>query len=207
MQKHLEWSRRLGETACLVGNNQVSMELTPAEQVRIPENRFQSAPTLTKIDWPEYRTGNSSMARRLCEQAGGFDDALKAAEDTEIAARLADLAVQFYYVPEIKAVHHHPLDLNGFFTKAALYGQAAACWYQKAPAHRRLLTYRYGVYARELSWYKKMKYILRFLFINRYTVAGIIIFGKRLKPVLSEKLYRIVFQYHTRQAFKQQIAR
>ena len=204
VQKHLHWLNRLGEKACVVGRNRVSAELSAEQQIRIPENSFQNAKDMTEIDWPEYRTGNSSMSRRLCVLAGGFNENLRAAEDTELAARLAQQGARFYYIPYIKTVHHHPLDLDAFFQKAALYGHAAACWYQKAPEYRRLLVYRYGVYAPELSLFKKIKYRLRSILINEYTIPGIIRCGKYLSSHLgiSERLYKSVFQFHTRQAFK-----
>jgi glycosyltransferase involved in cell wall biosynthesis len=53
----------------------------------------------------QFYTGNTSLARRHIVAAGGFDPAFRRAEDVELAYRLADMGLDFYFNPQ--AVGHH----------------------------------------------------------------------------------------------------
>jgi GT2 family glycosyltransferase len=53
----------------------------------------------------QFYTGNSSLARRLIVESGGFDPAFRRAEDVELAYRIDEQGVRFVFNPQ--AVGHH----------------------------------------------------------------------------------------------------
>jgi glycosyltransferase involved in cell wall biosynthesis len=54
----------------------------------------------------QFYTGNSSVRRRWVSAAGGFNGALRRAEDVELAFRLQDLGLRFYFEPLADGLHH-----------------------------------------------------------------------------------------------------
>lgn len=203
---HDRLSEQYGRNICLLGKVTMSEAIRRREQGRLNDTatRYDNEP-LYAVAWQEYRTANTSVSRELCLLAGGFDESLPAAEDTEFASRLAKLGVRFLFSGNIVVVHHHPLSADGFFRKGALYGKAAALWYRKSPEHRPLIVQRYGVLAPETGFYKKLKYALRALMVNRLTAPLISLIGKGLRRFWiepSDELFVTVFRYNLRHAFR-----
>lgn len=206
VKKHIMWHRHYGEGVCLIGNVAMSEVLATTSQARLNETQTQyDTQEIAEIAWQEYRTANTSLHREVCTIVRGFDESLPAAEDTEFASRLAETGLRFIFIRDIKVVHHHPMTRVGFFRKGTLYGQAVAGWYSKAPKLRGMLVQRYGVYAPEMSRVKKMEYGIRVLLINRLTIPLLIVTGAALRSFRlqsSDLMYRCIFRYHVRQAFR-----
>ncbi len=206
VRQHLVWHDHYGVEACILGRVAMSDKLLQKDQGRVNDTLTRhDIHEIAELDWHEYRTANTSLSRQRCLEAGGFDAALPAAEDTEFASRLLSLGMRFIYVRDICVVHHHPMSYEGFFYKGELYGQAAARWYKKNPELRRLIIARYGVFAPEMRKRKKAKYILRALVVNRWSVPIISMLGRSVRRAwfnLSDTLYKCVFRYYVRQAFR-----
>ncbi len=204
--KHLRFHRLFKRPVCVMGEVIMASELANKSQARLWDTKFDSKrQKILKLNWWRYRTANSSFNWSVMNSAGGFNDDLVAAEDTELACRLYKLGLEFYYINEIVVTHYHPMDLKGYMEKGALYGKAVGYWYHKDPELRRQLAQRYGVYAPELPALKRIKYFMRTLIVNRYTVPSIIKYASLLRRFwfpASEALYKSVFRFQTRLAFR-----
>ncbi len=204
--QHMIWHDHFGDYSCICGGVTMSTELQVSNQSRINETKtkydFQH---ISEMIWQDYRTANTSLSRELCLTANGFDPDLPAAEDTEFASRLHKLGVRFLFIRDIRVEHYHPMSYDGYFLKGDMYGQAVARWYAKAPELRPILTSRYGVYAPELTFERKVKHRLRDLIVNRITVPFLSRMGRLSRTLwfnLSDQLYKCVFRYHVRRSFQ-----
>ncbi|MBN2410730.1 glycosyltransferase [candidate division KSB1 bacterium] len=206
ISKHLQFHRHFNRPVCVLGDVKMASELANKSQARLWDTKLYSGRHKTlKLNWWQYRTANSSLKWSVVNSAGGFNNDLVAAEDTELAYRLYKLGLEFYYINEIVVTHYHPMDLNEFVEKGVLYGKAVGYWYHKEPELRRQLAQRYGVYAPELPVLKRMKYFLRTLVVNRYTVPYIMTYASLIRRFwfpASDVLYKCVFRFHTRLAFR-----
>jgi glycosyltransferase involved in cell wall biosynthesis len=54
----------------------------------------------------QFYTGNSSVRRQWIDRAGGFNERLRRGEDVELAFRLLQLGMRFYFDPQADALHH-----------------------------------------------------------------------------------------------------
>lgn len=166
----------------LMGAVQMAPELCVRQQIRQNETEISGLDRQSgQLAWQHFRTGNASCKREFICQAGGFDEALIAAEDTELAARLAARGMKLFYAESIRVVHFHPMRLDGFLTKARQYGEALAIWYQKAPELRAEICRRYGIRAQELSIFKHAQYLIRAFLINKYDIGILIWLADRVR--------------------------
>jgi len=205
VEKHMLMQYHYDAPVCIMGEVKMAGELNTPDQARLWETRLKlNGEKCQQVDWWKYRTANTSIAKIAVHSVGGFNDNLVAAEDKELACRLAKIGVTFYYTGEISATHYHPMNLNGYLEKGALYGKAVACWYKINPELRKQLVLRYGVFAPELPMFKRCNYLARSLFINRFTIPILIQVAQDLRHVWflgSEILYKSAFRFFTRQAF------
>jgi len=211
VSQHLLWHQHFGANVCILGRVSMSDKLVLENQGRVNDTLIKhDERQMAELKWHEYRTANTSLNREDCLSAGGFDETLPAAEDTEIASRLSGIGVRFIYMRDINVIHHHPLSNDGFFYKGELYGQAAARWYKKNPKFRRMIIARYGVFAPEMQKSKKAKYVIRALVVNRLTVPVITLLGRKVRRTwfdLSDSLNKCVFRYYVRQSFRSSLKR
>lgn len=204
---HSLWQTHFTGKNCILGRITMSDLLDMEEQARVNDTVLKvGLDSLAELEWQDYRTANTSLGRELCLRAGGFDEKLVAAEDTEFSSRLVEqLSIRYYYVNDIEVIHHHPITQKNYFEKGTQYGQAVAVWYQKAPQLRPVLVSRYGVFAVEMSLFKKIKYIIRAILVNRFTIPTISMCGQRLRQHffnVSDRLFKCVFRYQLRRAFR-----
>jgi len=204
--KHLQFHRQFDRPVCVLGEVMMASELANKSQARLWDTKLNTKRQKTnKLDWWQYRTANSSMKWSVLNSVGGFNDVLVAAEDTELAYRISKLGLEFHYCNEIAVTHYHPLDLKGYMEKGTLYGKAVGYWYNKDPELRLHLVQRYGVYAPELPVFKRIKYVLRTLVINRFTLSHVMSIAEILRRFWfwgSDILYKCAFRFHTRLAFR-----
>ncbi len=209
--RHLQHQNHFGDSkVCIIGQVSMSPELDHARQARLWETEFNfEQADLIELEWWKYRTANTSVKKSLLEKLGGFNTKLLAAEDTEIAYRLSQTNVRFYYDESIIATHYHPIDLENYLQKGEVYGQAVGRWYQMNPELRRDLVMRYGVYAVELPLESKIKYFMRSLVVNRVTLPIIVFLGRLVRQywfMASDGLYKCAYKYRIRRAFRQSMA-
>jgi GT2 family glycosyltransferase len=72
----------------------------------------------------QFYTGNASVRREYILKAGGFDPRFRRAEDIELAFRLSELGLRFYFNLEAKGWHHARRSLRSWLNIPAAYGQA-----------------------------------------------------------------------------------
>lgn len=70
----------------------------------------------------QFYTGNSSVRRRWIVDAGGFDPRLRRGEDVELAFRLLELGLRFYFAPEADGLHHSYRTFHSWLTIPRQYG-------------------------------------------------------------------------------------
>jgi glycosyltransferase involved in cell wall biosynthesis len=193
----------------VMGTFDMDPELINSEQARVVQKDFKfNENGLVELNWYQYRTPNTSFKKELVEKINGFNIDLYPAEDTELAYRLAKLGVRFFFDEEIKSLHHHPMDLNGYLNRGTVYGEAVAVWYAINPELRRFLAFRYGVYARELPLFKKVLKFVRTFFVNRFTLPMIVFMGKTVRNKwfsVSHRLYLCAYRYKIRRSFKESL--
>jgi glycosyltransferase involved in cell wall biosynthesis len=191
---------------CHMGRIDMSTELQKPRQARWNELALAADdPATGEIDFRRYRTANTSMSREVLLRTGGFRENLAAAEDLELAYRLARLGMRFYYHREVVAVHHHPLSLNDYFYKGSVYGQAVALWHRSQPELHTELARRFGLYDAGLSWPERFRYAVKRLLVNRASVHCLSALGKGCRPLYfaaSNRLFRAVYGYHLRRSFR-----
>jgi len=205
LRRHLELQSCARGAECHLGRIDMSAELMGPEQARWHELRQAADDALTgKIDFRRYRTANSSMPRSALLKIHGFEERLLAAEDLELAYRLAREGMRFYYHSDILAVHHHPLRLGEYLRKGALYGEAVARWYALQPEMGTELARRFGLYDAALAPAERRRYRLKTLLVNGASVrlltvlAGLV---RRINLAASQRLLRAVYGYHLRRSF------
>jgi len=204
--KHLQLYQQFDRPVCIIGDVLMASELENSGQARLWDTKIDlKVRGFQKLGWWQYRTANSSLKWSVINSVGGFNENLVAAEDTELAFRLSKIGIEFFYINEIRVTHYHPMNLRGYLEKGTLYGKGVGYWYKKNPELRKQLVQRYGVYAPELPVIKRIKYVIRMLIVNRYTVPCIITAGRLIRRFWllgSDILYKCAFRFHTRLAFR-----
>jgi GT2 family glycosyltransferase len=94
----------------------------------------------------QFYTGNASVQRVHILAAGGFNAQFLRAEDVELAYRLQEHGLRFYFNQEAKGWHHALRPLRAWLNIANAYGQADVAMYRSG----RLMTLQ--SMAREFHW-------------------------------------------------------
>ncbi|MBN2354512.1 glycosyltransferase family 2 protein [candidate division KSB1 bacterium] len=207
VRRHWEvHQRHAGEDVCIMGKVAMAPELMKLDQIRWNEHDLPCQPNdVIKVNHLKYRTPNSSVSRALFTAAGGFHSGLIASEDLELAFRLADRGVHFYYYDDIVAEHYHPLNLSQYIEKSKTYGKALAYWYCMSPELHPQLARRFGLYHPSLSFGRKLRYVIKRLMINQFTIDLITMLAGGLRKKyfgLSDRLYKAMFGYYLRREFR-----
>jgi GT2 family glycosyltransferase/glycosyltransferase involved in cell wall biosynthesis len=96
-------------------------------------------PRLPVLDHRFFYTSNISLKREFLASAATagirFDPAFRHAafEDSEFAFRLLPRGLEIRYVESARAVHDHPMDLEGFAARERRAGEMAVVFYRKHP--------------------------------------------------------------------------
>ncbi len=94
----------------------------------------------------QFYTGNASVRREYILAAGGFNPQFLRAEDVELAYRLQDQGLHFYFNQEAKGWHHALRSLGAWLNISSAYGKADVAMYRSG----RLMTLQ--SMAREFHW-------------------------------------------------------
>lgn len=78
----------------------------------------------------QFYTGNASVRRDHILAAGGFDPHFRRAEDIELAYRLRDQGLRFYFNPRAKGWHHAQRPLRSWLNIPTAYGLADVAIYR-----------------------------------------------------------------------------
>ncbi len=78
-------------------------------------------------DWEptarQFYTGNSSVARRILVECGGFDPAFRRAEDVELAYRLSERGVRFLFQESAIGYHYVERSFDSWMATPYAYGR------------------------------------------------------------------------------------
>ena len=77
----------------------------------------------------QFYTGNASVARAAVIEIGGFDPSFTRAEDVELAYRLADIGMRFYFEPEARGWHYARRSFSSWLRIPDAYGRNDARMY------------------------------------------------------------------------------
>lgn len=206
LRYHLALHGQERRAECHMGRIEMSRDLMQPGQARWNELRLTADdPASGEITFRRYRTANTSLPRHLVRAAGGFSEKLRAAEDLELAYRLARNGVRFYYHQDLLAVHHHPLPFRAYWDKAAVYGAAVAAWLQQQPELGLELARRFGFDHAGLTWRERLRYLVKRILVNRITVrllAAVARSSRNWWFAASERLFKAIYGYYLRRSFQ-----
>lgn len=110
--------------------------------------------TAPRSQVPFFTANNLALSRRVFDQVGGFDPALRVAEERDFCERLTRAGFGLRYVPEARVEHFRPMNFNSFWQQHASYGKGAF-YYQRnrsAAGANNLGLEPVGFYARMLAY-------------------------------------------------------
>jgi GT2 family glycosyltransferase len=123
LRLHAERSRRVVLGTMLTPPDAQLSPWVAWEQAML-EKQYQA---MTNGIWPatarQFYTGNTSLARQLVLDAGGFDERFRRAEDIELAYRLAKLGVEFVFAPQAAGYHYAERSFASWLTTPYIYGR------------------------------------------------------------------------------------
>lgn len=80
---------------------------------------------------PFFTSNNMAVPRSVFNQIGGFEPAMRNAEDRELCARLLAEGVVLTYVPAARIVHNRPMSLREFWYLHTSYGRGGFELYRR----------------------------------------------------------------------------
>jgi glycosyltransferase involved in cell wall biosynthesis/GT2 family glycosyltransferase len=172
--------------------------------------QMKSDQDFQEMNWTELRSNNISIKKSFVLKTGGFDRDLSAHQDTELGHRLGKYGMRLFYCYKALGLHYHPVGLKEYFRYAEKYGKSRAVWLAKSPdliedAVRAGKEDRFGFISWRSPWRKKVKHILKFILVNRFTVKGIIAVGHILERKNISRyffFYRQAYQFYSYSTFK-----
>jgi GT2 family glycosyltransferase len=115
--------------------------LAPSDWNPTPWNRWEAAKLAVEYGrmqrgeyeptWRQFFTGNAVVRRSLFQQAGGFNPALRRAEDIELGVRMARLGATFRFVPTARGWHYAHRSSRSWLLNAKRYAEVDA-WLDEA---------------------------------------------------------------------------
>ncbi len=128
ISEHFKWHMKCGENAVIIGPM-----LTPSGYIMSPWITWEQTLLLkyyqamiTKRYEPtprQFYTGNASLARQYLIESGGFDPIFRRAEDVELAYRLQERGLLFYFNPDAIGYHFAERSYNSWIDTAYSYGK------------------------------------------------------------------------------------
>ncbi|MCP4427755.1 MAG: glycosyltransferase family 2 protein [Chloroflexi bacterium] len=107
--------------------------LTPLDSTLSPWTQWEQDmlvkqyEAMTAGEWEptarQFYTGNSSLARRLILDCGGFDPAFRRAEDVELAYRLDDRGIRFLFNERAVGYHYVARSFGSWMATPYAYGR------------------------------------------------------------------------------------
>lgn len=111
IDEHLRFHSLYGDSAIVIGPMLAPPDYEPSPWVRWElEKLAEQYHDMTTGQWAptarQFYTGNTSLARRHLVESGGFDPTFRRAEDVELAYRLAQRGLKFFFNPRAVGYHY-----------------------------------------------------------------------------------------------------
>ena len=128
LQAHVDAHRRLGDDYVVIGPMLDPIDHRMSPWVRWEQEMLQKQ--YSALDAGEYEpsarqfyTGNASLRREHLIAAGGFDSSFRRAEDVELAYRLDDRGLRFFYENSAIGYHYATRSFEAWRSAAYTYGR------------------------------------------------------------------------------------
>lgn len=128
IEEHMRWQKDNNYAAVVIGPM-----LTPPDHKMTPwvaweqEKLARQYQDMLDGKWHatarQFYTGNTSLARQYLLESGGFDPDCKRAEDVELAYRLSNRGVQFFFNPQAIGYHYAERGFESWIAIAYAYGR------------------------------------------------------------------------------------
>ncbi len=126
--EHLQVHAREGDRVVVIG------PMLPPSEVRFPpwvkwsqEKLIEQYQAMINGEWEatarQFYTGNTSLARSILLESGGFDPAFRRAGDVELAYRLQEMGVRFVFCPVAKGYHYEERSFQSWLAIPYAYGR------------------------------------------------------------------------------------
>jgi len=150
------------------------------------------------LGWQRFYTANASVRREHVIAVGGFDEQFTRAEDVELAHRLADHGVRFYFAQDAIVYHEPDRTLAGWLQAAFEYGRHRVLlerllgsgarflqqdWQLRHPLNRMLARWSVG-------HIRRTRLVVKAL---RYAIASTRLGSRRSRLILCSALYNLTY--------------
>ncbi len=128
IEEHLRSHDIHGDRAIVIGPMLAPPDFEPSPWVRWElEKLAEQYDAMLTGQWAptprQFYTGNTSLARHHLVESGGFDPALRRAEDVELAYRLAQRGLKFFFNPRAAGYHYAMRSFTSWLAIPYAYGR------------------------------------------------------------------------------------
>lgn len=128
IDEHLRFHGLHGDSAIVIGPMLAPLDYEPSPWVRWElEKLSEQYHEMTTGQWTptarQFYTGNTSLARRHLVESGGFDPTFRRAEDVELAYRLAQRGLKFFFNPRAAGYHYAVRSFVSWLSIPYTYGR------------------------------------------------------------------------------------
>ncbi len=156
----------------------------------------------------QFYTGNASVRREHILTAGGFDATFRRAEDIELAFRLSERGLHFYFNPEAKGWHHAQRSLRAWLNISTAYGWADVAMYRSGRSTMlRSMAKEFHARQRPLQWLARLclgrPWLLRLVVAGLLLIARLAIWARQQRVAYAA--YSAIFNLRYWQSVSEQI--
>ena len=128
ISEHLQSHAALGSNYVVIGSMLAPFDFRLSPWVQWEQDKLaQQYQAMVSGKWNptarQFYTGNTSLARRILIESGGFDPHFRRAEDVELAYRLVERGVKFYFNPEAIGYHYAQRAFRSWLQTPYAYGR------------------------------------------------------------------------------------
>jgi GT2 family glycosyltransferase len=128
IEEHLRFHDLHGDRAVVIGPMLAPPDYEPSPWVRWEtEKLVEQYDAMTTGKWAptarQFYTGNTSLARRHLVEIGGFNPTFRRAEDVELAYRLAQRGLKFFFNPRAAGYHYAARSFSSWLAIPYAYGR------------------------------------------------------------------------------------
>jgi glycosyltransferase involved in cell wall biosynthesis len=128
IEEHLRFHSLYGDCAVVIGPMLAPVDYEPSPWIRWElEKLAEQYHDMTTEKWAptarQFYTGNTSLARRHLMMSGGFDPTFRRAEDIELAYRLAQRGLKFFFNPSAAGYHYAERSFFSWLAIPYAYGR------------------------------------------------------------------------------------
>ena len=140
MAEHLRMHEKMGEEVVIIGPMLPPPDFRLSAWAKWGQERLgEQYKAMITGQWEatarQFYTGNTSLARRIMLEYGGFDPQFRRAEDVELAYRLHEHGIRFFFCPEAIGYHYEERSFQSWLAIPYAYGRNDVIFtYQKGNA-------------------------------------------------------------------------